>query len=113
MIIVDDRRITGDLLGEIARLEDLLAAVERLAAGRFPTAEELSAAPVIDGWFQATRPAPCLAGQFHGHPMCRGPLSMTSDVWIMAAPLGWARTYSRLYRLGEPLRRGPAGEEWA
>lgn len=113
MIIIDDRRITGDLLGEVAHLEDMLTVIGHLAAGRFPTAEEIASAPLIENWFEATRPVPCLAGTFHGHPVCKGPFSMTADVWVMAASLGWARTCDRLYRLGEPRRRGPAGEGWA
>lgn len=111
MIIIDDRRIRGDLLGEVARLEDLLAAVERVGAGSMPSAGELAAAPLIDGWMEAMRPVVCLAGKIHGHPACRGPVSVTSEVWIMAARLGWARTYSRLYRLGQPLRDATTDKE--
>ena len=102
MIIIGDRNtvVDGDIAREIARLEGLLGALRRLAAGETPSAEELDAAPVIDHWVECTRPAPCLAGEVHGHPNCRGLVSVTSDVWVFAPTAGWARTISRLYRLG-------------
>ncbi len=102
MIIIGDRNtvVVGDIADEIVRLEGLLGALRRLAAGEMPSAEELAAAPLIDHWLECTRPAPCLAGEVHGHPDCRGPVSVTSDVVVFAPTAGWARTISRLYRLG-------------
>ena len=74
-----------------------------------PSAEELEAAPVLDPFAISTRSLPCLVGGNGGHPILKGPTVTTSEVWAIAPELGWARTYSRLYRLGRPMHLGHAG----
>lgn len=105
-IIVGRQGILGDLAGEIARLENLLCDLRRLAEGRLPSSDSLAMAPLIDGWAEAVRTVTCLIGRMHGHPTCRGSLSVTTDVWVWAPELGWARTMSRFYRLGRPQGAG-------
>lgn len=96
--------------GELTQIEDhldrlrrLVADVEALASGRHPGAAAFATAPVIENWALATRWVPCLTGQFLGHPTIRsGRAGRTSDLWVHAPSLGYARTLSRLYRLGHP-----------
>lgn len=100
-ILVDRHMMRGNLGGYIARLESLLAHLKNLAAGQMPTAAELAAAPVIDHYRPAARATECLVGWVDGHPKIHGGIT-TSELWSYAPGLGWARTTSRLYRLGRP-----------
>ena len=106
MIVVRPEGVSGHLAEEIARLESLTADLEQLALGRLPSPEAVAAAPLIDCWAQGLRSEPCLIGQMQGHPLCRGPVSVTSGLWVWAPELGWARTLSRFSRLGRPLEGG-------
>ena len=105
-IIIGHRGILGDVTGTLARLESLVSDIERFGSGEMPSARELEAAPLLSPYAIGTRTVPCLVGGNSGHPILKGPVITTSDVWIMAPEFGWARTYSRLYRLGEPARPG-------
>ena len=105
-IIIGRRGILGDIAGTLARLEALASDLERFGSGEMPSPEELDAAPLLDPFAISTRPLPCLIGGNGDHPILKGPAITTSEVWIIAPDFGWARTYSRLYRLGEPVRPG-------
>ena len=61
----------------------------------------------MDYWALALRSKLCPQGQPHGHPTCRGPLTVSSGIWAWCPEEGWARTLSRYYRLGR--RRDEAG----
>lgn len=105
MFMIDgDRRIVGDLVAQIARLKALILDLERFANGELPTSVELQAAPLINPYTMTIRTSSCLVGGNAGHPCCKGRAIRTSDLWVLAPQLGWARTFSRLYRLGEPVR---------
>lgn len=70
-----------------------------------PTHGELAAAPFLDGW-EVVRDAfdyTILYGRVTGHPTLKGPAIRTSPLLRLNLPAGWARTYSRFYRLGAPL----------
>lgn len=108
-IIIGHRGILGDVAGTLARLEALASDLERFGSGETPSVRELEAAPLLDPFAISTRSLPCLVGGNGGHPILKGPTVTTSEVWAIAPELGWARTYSRLYRLGEFMRRGDAG----
>ena len=101
LIIGGNRRIVGDLAGAIARLESLLADLERFGSGHFPDDAELEKAPKLDPFALAERTTRCLVGGNVGHPILKGQFISTSELWVLAPELGWARTYSRLYRLGD------------
>ncbi len=103
MIIIGRHDVAGDIRSEIQRLESLLIDLRRAAEGILPAAGDLAGAPIIDHWTEAMRPEPCLAGKIHGHPDCRGPVSVTSGIWMHAPDLGWTRTLSRFYRLGRTI----------
>jgi hypothetical protein len=99
-----------DLDREIARAEAYLYDLRRLRRGEHPSPDELAAAPSIDKWSLGTRFAPCLYGFIKGHPSIRHlKLSVTSDLEVINAARGYARTRSRLYSLG--LRRGETAPE--
>ena len=103
-LIVNRQRIVGDVAGSIARLESLVSDLEHLGDGLMPTAEVLAAAPLLDPWCLSTCTLPCLIGGNTGHPTLKGRGVQTTEVWALAPELGWARTLSRFYRLGEPAR---------
>jgi len=49
------------------------------------------------------RMRPALAGATTGHPLLGDcPIIRTSELFAIDADRGWARTYSRFYRLGRP-----------
>lgn len=82
-----------------------------LACGR-PTAADLAGAPVIDHWQPAVRPDHALIGFVTGHPTVRsGRPAVTSSLYAIDPVAGWARTWSRFYRLGEqvPFAQDPSG----
>lgn len=104
-IIVGHQRIVGDVAGDIARLESLVAALDRIGSGEMSTTAELEAAPLLDPYCLDTCTLPCLIGANQDHPVLKGPVIRTTEVWALATELGWARTLSRLYRLGRPVHR--------
>ena len=63
-------------------------------------------APRLERWAIGVRPATCLVGLSTGHPILDGSgrLIATSDLILTSEDAEWARTLSRWYRLGEPLR---------
>jgi hypothetical protein len=105
MFIVTREGVYGDANAHLRLLQALLADLERIAAGYRPGAE-LIGAPFLDSFLVGVRPTPCLWGDVQGHPTCHGPAVQTSDLWAFAPDLGWARTYSRYYRLGRPADLG-------
>lgn len=93
-----------NLRAELERLRGVVADMEALARGEPPGRADLAAAPTLDGWCLDTRATHCLTGVVAGHPALRtGRIVRTSDLWILAPSLGYARTLSRIYRLGHPL----------
>ena len=105
-ITIRGGRILGDISYEVARLEQLTIDLDRLSGGVFADPALIAAAPLLDRWARASRPAPCLVGECSDHPRLGGPLIVTSDVWITAPELGWCRTLGRYYRLGKPRAEG-------
>lgn len=84
----------------IAKLHSLLTDLVAYGNGKLPTYDELEQAPVLLLWTADQRPRPCLRGIIGIHPeFPPGPL-VTTEVWWVDEDLGFARTSSRLYRLG-------------
>ncbi len=102
MIIIGPRAIAGDFLGELARAEELARDLARVSEGYRPSEDDLNSAPMLEDWALSLRSAPCLIGRPSGHPYLRGPRPVTSYLFVHAPELGWARTWSRYYRLGRP-----------
>lgn len=87
-----------------ARLRLFLADIASRQAE--PAAPELAAAPLIDRW-SIIRQAGCavLIGQTTSHPLLReGARTITSPLLRLVPAQGWARTWSRYYRLGRQDR---------
>ncbi len=101
-IILHGRRVIGDPMLDLARLEALVTDFQAITDGGLPAPDTLAAAPLLDHWRVATLEVPCLVGFTTDHPGLNGPTIQTSDVWIHAPDLGWTRTLSRFYRLGRP-----------
>lgn len=89
------------LLYQAERLERLAADLRGMAAGSRPSAEDLTAAPVMDLWHLGAVSIPTLEGISQGHPRLPAGPTTSTEVWAIDLRAGWARTLSRLYRLGE------------
>lgn len=77
----------------------------RLRNGEMPTLTELESAPLLSGWVleEAENGLWRFGGLVTGHPVLRPGWCWTSVVLYIEPNRGWARTVSRIYRLGEPL----------
>lgn len=101
-----DERVRNILKFEAARLSALasdlieIAKREKLAPSDalFP-----NEAPLLEFWSLGSRGAACLTGLSSGHPILHGGRReiITSDLVAFSEALGWARTRSRWYRLGQ------------
>jgi hypothetical protein len=84
-------------------LQRLHSDISRIRAGQAPTNEDLENAPILDRWRLGVRPAPCVLGLVYGHPVhVDRRLIRTSELFAINTVSGWARTWSRFYRLGVP-----------
>jgi hypothetical protein len=84
-------------------LTSLLRDVRYLRTGGMPRPADLSAAPVIDQWSYGLVPARCIVGSVRGHPILGNSARIhTSELILIDPEHGWARTWSRYYRLGTP-----------
>jgi hypothetical protein len=90
--------VGGDLPAKLRSLADDL---DRVWVDVAPTAADLAAAPLIDGWRTALSPVGLrLVGYVTDHPLLGDRAAKTSQIWA-ADPAGqWIRTLSRFYRLG-------------
>ena len=86
----------------------LAADLQRIAADGGPSPADLRRAPLLDYWSLARRSEPALIGLVHGHPeLGSGGTTLTSLAVVLDADAGWARTWSRYYRLGRPADLTP------
>ncbi|MDT6941798.1 hypothetical protein RI570_16965 [Brucella pseudogrignonensis] len=94
------------LAAEIKALKALVHDLERLFNGEHPDPKELADAPLISNWDFDLRDTVCLVGTFLGHPRLGRivPNGITSELWYINPDEGYARTFSRFYRLGKPAR---------
>ena len=92
---------------QIARLSADLARIRR---GEAPSAMELERAPILNRWAFGIVAAPCLVGAVTGHPRLGDrPCISTSELYAFDVVSGWARSWSRFYRLGIPYGGFPGG----
>ncbi|SIT17948.1 DUF6634 family protein [Paracoccus saliphilus] len=86
-----------------SQLDRALASIRAAEAG--PTDDDLAAAPVLELWrpLANIHAAVVLWGQVTGHPRIGASTITTSRLIALDRQAGWARTYSRWYRLGEPF----------
>ena len=85
-----------------------LSAAIKLSEGVLPTEAELADAPLLTGWVlgQEQGGYSQLGGFVSGHPILDDGWCWTSVVLYLEPNCRWARTVSRLYRLGDPLNSG-------
>lgn len=82
-----------------------IRAAIRLRDGEMPSQTELEIAPLLSGWVleEAENGLWRFGGFVTGHPTLRPGWCWTSVVLYIEPHHRWARTISRIYRLGEPL----------
>lgn len=84
-------------------LARLAADVAHLRDVGEPSDAMLRGAPILHSWSAAEGPAPYLIGSVVGHPLLGDrPFIHTSEIFAIDLGQGWARTWSRFYRLGTP-----------
>lgn len=105
-IIVSHQGVRGDLQDHIARLDKLSADLKQMANGKLPSPQMLENSPYLRNWQLASYSTLRLVGDCNDHPLITGPIIRTSDLWVFAPDLGWARTLSRFYRLGASFDEG-------
>lgn len=89
-------------------LANLVEDIRKLETGAALSPDDLNNAPMIDRWEFDLVPTRCIVGTISGHPfLSPGARARTSQIILCDAVNGWARTWSRYYRLGapEPPRR--------
>lgn len=90
----------GDDRSEADRLRDLAEDMQSYEDGLDPAPDDLAKAPVLQNWAFSARRVRAIKGDVYGHPtISDGRLSMTSEVFYTDGR-SFARTFSRLYRLG-------------
>ena len=98
-----DRQPFAEIQPDIERLQRLFRDLERICHGEHPDAAALAAAPILDVWSLAKRSEACLVGRVTGHPKIdEGRVAVTSGLGMLAPAVGYARSLSRFYRLGQP-----------
>lgn len=86
-------------------LERLLIDLRLIADNAGRSSLDLRSAPLLDQWTIGFLPAPCLTGLVTGHPNLADNARVTTSQLVMFEPSkNWARTLSRFYRLGAPVR---------
>ena len=94
---------SSDLAAEARALADALA---RIASDGGPSPDDMADAPTItDHVIVGGRVVPVLFGSVQNHPRLRGHLVRTSEVYAIDNEAGWARTWSRYYRLAPRTSR--------
>ena len=97
------RYLGDDPLALLAKAEALAADLRLLLTVGHPHDADLLSAPVLNPWRPTTRQSTALLGVVTGHPLIRDHgLAITSDVFAIDPSAGWARSWSRLYRIGLP-----------
>lgn len=66
-----------------------------------PSADQLGDAPQLDDWLPYVRGAGALTGHVNQHPLLGSRRIVTSEIYAIDHEAGWARSFSRFYRLGK------------
>lgn len=89
---------------DVRKLRKLADDLERLSAGHTPTDADLANAARVNAYEITARPVPVLYGLNEGHPNLVSDTPQSTQLWVLNQQEGWARTYSRYYRLGQSLK---------
>jgi hypothetical protein len=111
MIVVGEAGVRGPIERYTTKLRALLSDLQDLEAGRLDWQARIVDAPMLHPWWLTCRQEPCLRGGNFGHPTLTADALTTSGLWILSETQGWARTFSRFYRLGEPIHRAAPATE--
>ncbi|WP_424631795.1 DUF6634 family protein [Bradyrhizobium sp. SYSU BS000235] len=91
-----------DLQNALATISD---DINDLCVRGRPSPSSLVDAPHLEDWSFAAVYTPCLIGEVTGHPLLGDrPRVHTSQLLALDPEGGWARTWSRFYRLGRRHR---------
>jgi hypothetical protein len=83
------------------RLRRLASDLDEYSSGQPPSTDELASAPLITDWRIGYRAAVAIHGSTTDHPVLHRVRNLaTSELYFLDPDLRWARTFSRLYRLG-------------
>ena len=96
-----DSEIYLNTVQRIHRLSQDLRLIQELKA---PRLSDYVDAPVLEDWTIHHRFEPALIGMVTGHPTQPDGPAVTSGLFYLDEKIGVARTLSRWYRLGIPLR---------
>lgn len=103
MYVFDHKPPTVTILRDIDRLRGLAADLENAHVGKHPANTLIERAPILENWQLAWRGEICLVGKVAEHPEIEsGRLARTSGLWLLSRNLGYARSLSRFYALGNP-----------
>ncbi|MCE4226675.1 hypothetical protein HCU64_23310 [Methylobacterium sp. C25] len=110
-LVIDDEYLRPSFFDPGSPLESgpLASEMQAIAKGREPTDASLAGAPILDDWWQVAHPLwghVVLLGRVTGHPLLGTANIHTSALRALALDLSWARTTSRLCRLGIPRLAG-------
>jgi hypothetical protein len=90
-------------------LERLLRDIRDLQGRRLRPLVDLDAAPTINDWSYGFFPTLSLFGSVRNHPLLGNCSQIhTSQVMLIDPDGGWARTWSRYYKLGAPAPPNPS-----
>ncbi|MCG7394267.1 hypothetical protein MHY87_15280 [Microvirga sp. ACRRW] len=92
----------GNATALLEKLNNLKADIAAIQNGHGPTEDELATAPILTHWSFTSRPQICLQGFGIDHPLLGTTQIVTSGLFAIDPSAGWARTYSRFYRLALP-----------
>jgi hypothetical protein len=97
--------IGGDAAHSLAKARQLAEDLAQLAKNGGPTPEQLAAAPLLHLWRGTARDSAALTGLVFGHPrLADNRPALTTELFAIDIDAGWARSWSRFYRLGQPLK---------
>ncbi|MCJ2121774.1 DUF6634 family protein [Methylobacterium sp. J-077] len=92
-----------ELTHRASKYRALAEDLERIARGEHPGELDLRDAPYLFDWQLFLMPLPYLLGTVFGHPKIEdGHICRTSELITFDPVTGYARTFSRFYRLGSP-----------
>jgi hypothetical protein len=106
--MTDDDEIDPGAATPDERAREAYRVLDLLSSGYTPHESDLAGAPFIENWvmIHVGNGVVVLIGDVTGHPILKSyKPKMTSALLAIDEDAGWARTYSRYYRLGPRRRR--------
>jgi hypothetical protein len=91
----------NDADSAIKKAHRLAEDLARIMGGEAPSPRELDSAPFLDNWTLVPIQRIALAGTVTGHPRLGDCELRSTEIFVLNQR--FARTWSRFYRLGQPL----------